>query len=185
MTTGERLVALETFYSFEPIVAWRAYGYNDGALCPLAWWQIYKNHYFEGGTYMARCSLGLEPPCSVEDNDKFHACGFWGMKTLEMVVEYIFGYVESDSVGRIAFGPVLFTGRVIEHELGYRAEKMTVLPIEKVLVVQVPKRSLYRPGRGPIVKTLNLWEKYGYLVPTWNDTVMLDAREGDDVMPWP
>lgn len=64
-------------------------------------------------------------------------CGFYGFKTRKQVMNY-FHYLLSIQFIRNGKKPVLFlakvhfSGKIIEHEIGYRAERMEIIWIKEV-----------------------------------------------------
>ena len=122
---------LEETVAIEPIVAFRWFHVDKcGRLGPIGYGAGSNATYAAGNKYQAVHVDSLL--ISGFEHKPFASCkcGFYGWKEgFEQLPQTI------PSLAPLLFygGPVLLSGIVVEHEFGYRAMEMTVLPFERVL----------------------------------------------------
>jgi hypothetical protein len=100
----------------DPIVAWRAWKISpNGVLCGIGHLKEWK----EREPLKAVCSMHQaihKAPCPTDC-----MCGIWGYKERDPLTEEILHNYAAE-IGDWCLGQVFLWGRVIEHELGFRAE---------------------------------------------------------------
>ncbi|MEK7501166.1 MAG: hypothetical protein AAB642_03520 [Patescibacteria group bacterium] len=136
---------LQTYYLFEPVIAWRAWLIQAHEEKPpwrsKLWWQYLLSIYNPGKHWLEWSEKPMEsicvPPTFLERirmiklkwakhgaPDPVCQCGFYGAKTAE---DLLCGFDLSVLRTRLgwrplAVGRVALWGRLIEHEQGYRAQ---------------------------------------------------------------
>src|SRR3990172_487810 len=107
----------------EPIKAYRLFSSNGPILTSI----VSLNSHFStiGEEFKAICTTYLRHQKVPEFNC---SCGFYGFKTRKGALDYA---KLCPNTRKIFLAKVHFTGKIIEHELGYRAERMTILWIKK------------------------------------------------------
>lgn len=120
---------IETTFATEPLVGFRAYHVNDqGEWTPIGLGAFSGDKFAPGNKYQAK---HLESIILFDSPHKPFAecmCGFYAWKSMDDALRNT-----RASKGTFYIGPVLLSGVVVEHELGYRATEMTVLQYEHVL----------------------------------------------------
>lgn len=116
--------------AIEPIAAYRAWAYSMGhggaQLFPLTtsgWCDEWKN----AGTEWVSASCRLHLPHAVPSEDC--SCGFYSLKELPVAIGLASTSLPigaDPDVGFVVLGRVLLSGKVIEHGIGYRAERARI-----------------------------------------------------------
>jgi hypothetical protein len=122
--------------AIEPIAAYRAWFYSiewrTAQLYPLAGPPVSsRGNVWEGaGTTWVSASCPKFGSMAHEVPSEVCTCGFYSLKELELAAEHaaIFHHMSVTGVrhGRVVLGRILLSGKVIEHELGYRAERARI-----------------------------------------------------------
>jgi hypothetical protein len=122
--------------AIEPIAAYRAWFYSiegrTAQLYPLAGPPVSSlgNAWEGAGTTWVTASCTRFGSAAHEVPSEGCTCGFYSLKELELVVEHaaIFHHmgVMGPGPGRVVLGRILLSGKVIEHDLGYRAERARI-----------------------------------------------------------
>jgi hypothetical protein len=60
-----------------------------------------------------------ESPCEAWDPNNGYGCGIYGLKTKELLLDYLYPFYNSD---HMVLGEVYLWGKLYEHEMGYRAQ---------------------------------------------------------------
>jgi hypothetical protein len=87
-----------------------------------------------GKPVQAWCPSGGETPCLV--TSKFHACGIHGFGEKHRAVHYAERFTRSHPSSLFVVGRVVGAGRVVEHELGWRAARAAVLTLDHVVTAR-------------------------------------------------
>jgi hypothetical protein len=135
----------------EAISAYRVWRYvlegRGASLHALGCYALEDCPWTPGGWVTARCSLDGGHVAPQEGC----TCGFYGMKTLAAVFAVPFLIGEGNVVGRVEFA-----GRIVEHELGYRAGRAKVAEL-MAMEGQIPEvmRVANRLGlpMGPLLRS--------------------------------
>jgi hypothetical protein len=122
--------------AIEPIAAYRAWFYSiegrTARLYPLAGPPVSSlgGAWKGAGTTWVTASCPRFRSTAHEVPSEDCTCGFYSMKELELVVEHasIFHHMGIMGPGsdRVVLGRILLSGKVIEHDLGYRAERARI-----------------------------------------------------------
>jgi hypothetical protein len=122
--------------AIEPIAAYRAWFYSiegrTAQLYPLAGPPMSSrgNVWAGAGTTWVSASCPRFGSTTHEVPSEYCSCGFYSLKELELAVEHaaIFHHmgVMGPGPGRVVLGRILLSGKVIEHDLGYRAERARI-----------------------------------------------------------
>lgn len=137
----------------EPITAWRVYSIGDtGALRPLTMVSMNRagTNFYDlalpdqeawtytiGNRYTANLDgrdLRHHPYWPITHDGRVSLGGFYARRHRADALWYLLTHVAPRQSPAFAIGPVLLEGTVVEGQLGYQAEQMTVLPPELVLV---------------------------------------------------
>ena len=142
--------------------AWKAYSIGDtGALRPLGYQSVLVDgtlmdavpqvndanawQYYPGSLVEARClrrsAYWVQPEClpirqahtDMKSWGEKCQCGFYARKDRDDLLRYLLMYCKPYSTIGIALAPVMLEGWVVTGSMGYRAEKLRVLPPEIVL----------------------------------------------------
>jgi hypothetical protein len=122
--------------AIEPIAAYRAWFYSiegrTAQLYPLAGPPVSSlgNAWKGAGTTWVTASCPRFGSTAHEVPSEHCTCGFYSLNELELVVEHaaIFHHVGvmGPGPGRVVLGRILLSGKVIEHDLGYRAQRARI-----------------------------------------------------------
>ncbi len=144
---------LEGYWSPEPVSAWRLYRVQRRAeeiIGPAPLMMEHGQTYQPGETYAAEhyhATVYEVPGTEPHDIVTCGSCGFHAYRTREDALdglEDVRVWAWSRHLN-IVLGAVLLWGTVVEHELGFRASRMTVLPFDMVYRIEQPF-----PPRPPI-----------------------------------
>jgi hypothetical protein len=121
--------------AIEPIVAYRAWFYSiegrTAELYPLAGPPVSSlgNAWEGAGSTWVTASCPRFGSTAHEVPSEDCSCGFYSLKELELAAEHasIFHHMTmGPGPGRVVLGRILLSGKVIEHDLGYRAERARI-----------------------------------------------------------
>lgn len=119
--------------SIEPISAYRAWFYSiegrTAQLYPLSGLSMGNDWEGAAATWVtASCPRFGSPTHEVPSEGC--SCGFYSLKELELAVNHagIFHLmtIQGQAPGQVVLGRILLSGKVIEHESGYRAERARI-----------------------------------------------------------
>lgn len=109
--------AMDTFWSPEPVTGYRAWSvFRDRVEGFYAVWREPTLH--------SKCDLA-NPATKTPHINSLCKCGIYAVKDAGWLAANIPGFANP----RVAVGKVELTGRVVEHELGYRAQRGTAVDI--------------------------------------------------------
>jgi hypothetical protein len=160
--------------SIQPISAYRAWKYSiDGRakLFPFSGGLGSWPNAWEGvgsGWVTASCGCGHGHEVPSEDGE----CGFYSLKDLHSAIELV-GPIEVSEprpdLGRpVVLGRILLSGKVIEHEIGYRAERAR---IAKLIPFRSTERSVTR-----LANRLGVGVAAAVELPRWSADVAAALR---------
>jgi hypothetical protein len=154
--------------SIEPISAYRAWEYSiegrAAQLYPLSGISMGNDWEGAGATWVtASCPTFGSLPHEVPSEDC--SCGFYSLKELDLAVSYAgiehFMNIQGQAPGRVVLGRILLSGKVIEHESGYRAERARIAELipfrgtERSVMVLAHRLGV---GMAPAVEPISLEE---------------------------
>lgn len=96
------------------LVGWRAFSYYNQKLAPVS----FRSFDFD--------PFGLNVDDKPEP-DIDNEYGFWAFKSKADIIRYLFGWSGREDNHCYIYCPVSLSGTVIEHEKGYRAQKLEIL----------------------------------------------------------
>ena len=132
----------------QSVVAWRfwnkemrslSFGFTGSGATP---WEIGEERIAKCLSYDKACLPGGVPGPNCN-------CGFWAYKSLGHLL------CGTSSIYGANFGKVLFTGRILEHQFGYRAERAKILEVVPVEETAILSESNYGPDPAPALAILS------------------------------
>jgi hypothetical protein len=125
--------------AIEPIAAYRAWFYSiegrTAQLYPLAGPPVSSlgNAWEGAGSTWVTASCPRFGSSNHEVPSEDCTCGFYSLKELELAVAhaemFYFMATQGRGHGQVVLGRILLSGKVIEHDLGYRAERARIVEL--------------------------------------------------------
>jgi hypothetical protein len=79
----------------------------------------------------ALCATGSDTPCLI--TNLYHSCGVHAFTREDHALEYAIRFTKQNPAHVFVVGKVAGAGRVVEHELGWRAARAAILSLDTIV----------------------------------------------------